>query len=87
VGIPKPAPEIFHAALELADVAAGQAVHVGDSVENDVRGALAVGIPAVLLRRRPAASAALAEPPSGVPVIGSLDELATMISARAVRLA
>jgi putative hydrolase of the HAD superfamily len=87
VGAPKPAPEIFRAALELAGVAPGEALHVGDSVQNDVHGARAVGIAAVLLRRPSAAHAALAEPPSGVPVIGSLGDLPTVISARAVRLA
>jgi putative hydrolase of the HAD superfamily len=78
VGHPKPDPTIFRAALALAGVAPAEAVHVGDSAENDVRGALAVGARAVLLRRESADGGA-AEPPAGVPVIGSLDELPSLI--------
>ena len=43
--------EIFHAALRSAGVAANQAVHVGDSIEEDVSGAEAAGMSAVLLNR------------------------------------
>jgi putative hydrolase of the HAD superfamily len=50
-GAPKPAPDIFRHALALAAVAAEDAVHVGDSVEEDVRGAAACGIRPLLLRR------------------------------------
>jgi putative hydrolase of the HAD superfamily len=51
VGAAKPDPAIFHAALALAGVAAEQAVHVGDSPLQDVEGAKAAGVAAVLLRR------------------------------------
>jgi putative hydrolase of the HAD superfamily len=74
VGHPKPAPEIFTAALALAGCAPGRAVHVGDSLDQDVHGALAAGIPAVLLRRDDTEPA---EPPPGVPIIASLTELLT----------
>ena len=47
----KPSPTIFRAALELLAVDAGHAVMVGDSVEDDVVGARAVGMRAVLLDR------------------------------------
>ena len=47
----KPSPLIFGAALELLGVAAGEAVMVGDSVEDDVEGAQACGIRAILLDR------------------------------------
>lgn len=40
----KPAPELFLAALQRCSVEPYQAVHVGDHVENDVRGAQAVGM-------------------------------------------
>lgn len=50
-GVEKPAPEIFRIALDLAGVDAGDALYVGDSVEADVEGAAAVGMPAVLLDR------------------------------------
>jgi putative hydrolase of the HAD superfamily len=51
VGVEKPGTEIFHAALRAAGVAANQAVHVGDSDKEDVRGAEAVGMTAILLNR------------------------------------
>jgi putative hydrolase of the HAD superfamily len=47
----KPSPLIFAAALELLGVAPGDAVMVGDSVEDDVLGAQACGIRAILLDR------------------------------------
>ena len=43
-GAAKPSPDIFHAALDAAGVDAAHAVHVGDDVERDVRGAKAVGM-------------------------------------------
>ncbi len=45
----KPEPEIFTRALARLDVAASSALHVGDRPDNDVKGAAAVGLPAVLL--------------------------------------
>ena len=47
----KPSPLIFAAALELVGVEAGDAVMVGDSVEDDVEGARAAGMRAVLVDR------------------------------------
>ena len=74
VGARKPAPEIFGHALAVAGVAGvDDAVHVGDSVADDVLGARACGIPAVLIDRDGTGSAGV---PRGVPVIGGLDELA-----------
>jgi putative hydrolase of the HAD superfamily len=51
VGVAKPAAGIFGAALELAGCDASEALHVGDSSEEDVRGASAAGIRAVLIDR------------------------------------
>jgi putative hydrolase of the HAD superfamily len=51
VGADKPDPAVFRAALELAGCGASQAVHVGDSPSNDVAGARAAGIRAVLIDR------------------------------------
>jgi putative hydrolase of the HAD superfamily len=51
LGVAKPSPAIFGAALERAGVAAEETVMVGDSVEDDVKGALACGMGAVLLDR------------------------------------
>jgi putative hydrolase of the HAD superfamily len=50
-GVPKPAPGIFRQALRLAGVTPAEAIHVGDSVEEDVAGARAAGIEPVLLDR------------------------------------
>jgi FMN hydrolase / 5-amino-6-(5-phospho-D-ribitylamino)uracil phosphatase len=44
VGIGKPAPRIFHAALEHARRAAAEAVHVGDHLQDDIEGASQVGV-------------------------------------------
>lgn len=72
VGAAKPSPEIFGVALELAGVAAEQAVHVGDSLDSDVEGARRAGIHPVLIARR-------APPPGGVEAIRSLAELPSLL--------
>jgi putative hydrolase of the HAD superfamily len=68
-GAAKPDPAIFAHALELAGVAAADAVHVGDSVEADVDGARAAGIAPLLVVRGDA------PPPGGVEAIRTLREL------------
>ena len=78
-GFMKPHPSIFAAALQLVDVAAGEAVMVGDSLRHDIEGALRAGMRGVLLHRgetpaRRAQSATL-----GVPVIRSLRELPALL--------
>ncbi|HLI59230.1 MAG TPA: HAD-IA family hydrolase [Solirubrobacteraceae bacterium] len=70
VGAAKPSPAIFARALELAGTAAEDCVHVGDSLAEDVAGARAAGIEAVLLDR-----SGETVPDAGVRVITSLDEL------------
>ena len=50
-GFMKPSPTIFRAALQRAKVEAGEALMVGDSVRQDVEGALRAGMRAVLLHR------------------------------------
>jgi putative hydrolase of the HAD superfamily len=50
-GARKPSEAIFAQALELAGVAPERAVHVGDSVEEDVAGARRAGIEPILLTR------------------------------------
>jgi putative hydrolase of the HAD superfamily len=69
VGVRKPAPAIFARALRLAGVGPAEAIHVGDNFVEDVLGARALGIEAVLIRRDGAAG------PDGVRTIASLDEL------------
>ena len=51
IGLIKPAPQMFHTVLERLGVEPAAAVMVGDSVEDDVRGALACGCAAILLDR------------------------------------
>jgi putative hydrolase of the HAD superfamily len=67
-GAAKPDPAVFRRALALAGVDGGGAVHVGDSLDNDVAGARAVGIRAILVQRA-------GEPPDGVEAVRSLTEL------------
>jgi putative hydrolase of the HAD superfamily len=79
-GAAKPDARAFEAGLKAAGCRAGEAVHVGDSEENDVAGAAAAGLRAVLLRRGGEAGAgAAASPPGDVPVIASLAELAAVL--------
>jgi putative hydrolase of the HAD superfamily len=69
VGARKPSPVIFEAALGLAGVPAAAAIHVGDSVPEDVEGARAAGIEPVLVRREGGAG------PPGVRTVSSLAEV------------
>jgi putative hydrolase of the HAD superfamily len=69
LGAAKPDPAIFRAALERLGATAGEAMHVGDSMEHDVAGARAAGLDAVLVARDGA------EAPDGVRVVSSLDGL------------
>lgn len=78
VGASKPDPAPFRAALALAGGARpGEAVHVGDSVEEDVAGARAAGIAAVLVDRDGTA-AAHAGALAGVTVLPTLSGLAAL---------
>ena len=48
----KPRRELFDLALRRTGLQPGEVWHIGDSFSSDVRGAAAVGIPAVWLMRR-----------------------------------
>ena len=75
-GFMKPHPSIFAAALQLVDVPAAHAVMVGDSVRQDIDGALRAGMRAVLLHRGESVSEQVdVLSAKGVPVISSLTEL------------
>jgi putative hydrolase of the HAD superfamily len=52
VGVAKPHPKIFQEALRRARVPPEEALHVGDSVEDDVLGARGAGIQAIFLDRK-----------------------------------
>jgi putative hydrolase of the HAD superfamily len=74
VGEAKPASEIFARALVLAGVPADEALHVGDSPDEDVGGARAAGIEPVLLVRE-------GEPAvGGVRTTRSLAEVAELVA-------
>jgi putative hydrolase of the HAD superfamily len=66
VGAAKPSPRVFERALAIAGVTAGQ------TLDNDVEGAAAAGLRAVLVQRE-------GEPPPGVAAISSLRELPALL--------
>ena len=70
IGVDKPEPPIFLAALERSGVTAAEAVHVGDQYKIDIIGARGVGINPVLIDRH-----ALYPDVSDCPRISSLPEL------------
>jgi putative hydrolase of the HAD superfamily len=72
VGAPKPHPRVFERALAIAGAATSEALHVGDKVDNDVEGATAAGVRAVLVQRQ-------GEPPPGVEAVRSLLELPALL--------
>jgi putative hydrolase of the HAD superfamily len=67
-GIRKPDPAIFAPALQLARCVPGDALHVGDTPEEDLKAARAAGIPALLIDR------------AGGGDIASLGELRELVS-------
>lgn len=78
VGAAKPDPELLRAALRIAGVQASAAVHVGNSVMEDVGAALAAGVRPVFLNRDEGSMERGEEPPA-VAVIASLSELPTLL--------
>lgn len=71
-GEAKPGSAPFLRALELAGAEPSEALHVGDSLVNDVQGANAAGIRALLVQRS-------GEPPAGMRALRSLAELPDQI--------
>ncbi len=74
IGVDKPEPPIFLAALQKAGVKAAEAVHVGDQYKLDVLGARGVGITPLLIDRYD-----LYREVSDCPRIHSLTELAEQL--------
>jgi putative hydrolase of the HAD superfamily len=72
VGEAKPSPRVFERALAVARVSPDEALHVGDKVDNDVQGAAAAGVRAVLLQRE-------GDPPDDAESIRSLSELLALL--------
>lgn len=77
VGVEKPDPRIFAAALARLGVDSGAAVHVGDGRLEDVDGALAAGLGAILLARGAGRVGAT------VPVVRELSELPPLLAGAA----
>jgi putative hydrolase of the HAD superfamily len=74
-GAAKPDAALFAAALEVAGAEPGEALHAGDDLEADVRGALGAGLRAVLVARH-------GDPgpvPDGVPVLETLTCLPELV--------
>lgn len=69
-GVEKPHPRIFRAACHELEVDPSEALHVGDRVKEDVEGALAIGMEALLLVRRPGSR--------GGPPAGDLSDLSPL---------
>lgn len=74
VGSAKPGSRIFEEALKKAGIQPHEAVHIGDSFEDDVRGALKAGMEAILINRHPERTIDYPVP-AGIPVIHDLSEL------------
>ena len=79
-GYMKPHPSIFRKVLEDLRVPPADAVMVGDSVSQDIEGALRAGMRAVLLHRSERATPRADElRQRGVPIIRSLTELVNLV--------
>ena len=74
IGMGKPHPPIYLAALARANANPSQAVHVGDSVTGDIEGAMAVGITPIYINRYPNTPPET-PPPEGVPTVHTLAEV------------
>lgn len=76
-GVRKPDPRIFEKALSAAGVRAGEAIHVGDLLEEDVEGARRAGLRAVLIERQKRITPRAAV--EGLTVLQSLRELRDLL--------
>lgn len=90
VGVPKPSPKIFLAALEAIDTPPQHAVHVGDLRRTDVAGAHGVGMKAIQItgrfQVRGAEPSDVHSGPEPDAAISSYDELAAALSKLEVNL-
>src|SRR5207247_1767278 len=76
-GAAKPSPRIFQRALQKHGVTAGEALHVGNSLRDDVRAAAAAGLGGVLLDRHGREAI-----PPDVEAIKSLSDVLTLMGER-----
>jgi putative hydrolase of the HAD superfamily len=79
----KPAPQIFRVALEKHAMDPDEALHVGDSVRDDVQGASQAGLAALLIDRRSTGgpSHGLEQGHGAIETIQNLDELLSLVAA------
>jgi putative hydrolase of the HAD superfamily len=75
IGIGKPDPAIFQAALDGLDVSPEQTVMVGNSLHRDIAGAQAVGIRAVWLNRAADTPAGSVSPDAEAPCLARVAEI------------
>jgi putative hydrolase of the HAD superfamily len=76
-GAAKPSPQIFQRALGKHGVPSSDAIHIGDSIREDVEGAKAAGLTGILLDRHDALSV-----PTGILKVRDLHELVTLLDAQ-----
>ncbi|ABU60025.1 HAD family hydrolase [Roseiflexus castenholzii] len=79
VGVAKPDPQIFHIALHALGITPDEALFVGDSPENDLRGAAQAGMPAIWVNRHGVTLPPDVPPP--VAVVDGLRDLLAIIAA------
>ncbi|MFK7828242.1 MAG: HAD family hydrolase [Congregibacter sp.] len=86
IGASKPAPDMFHAALNTTGRPAREFIHVGDNPEHDILGALGVGMHAVWLRSEsdphPDEWPHAQQPNAVINAIGELPEAVELIASR-----
>jgi putative hydrolase of the HAD superfamily len=75
VGYGKPDARVFQHVLRALGVQAGEAVHVGDNPENDIRGASEAGLQPIWFRH-----SASSDHPEGVPALTRLQDLPGLIA-------
>lgn len=79
VGISKPAPDMFHAALRHADVAATATIHVGDNLVDDIAGAGQLGIHTIWTNHADESASDASHAPSET--VGHLEDLPAAVQA------
>ncbi len=78
VGVSKPAPDMFHAALEHCRIEAAQAVHIGDHLVDDIEGAGRLGMHTIWTNHAGKIAPEDAHPPTAT--VGHLRELPAAIA-------
>ncbi len=80
-GVHKPDPAIFREALRLGDACAGEAIYIGDSMEEDITGARAAGLATIWVNRDGGPWTGSGEPPDNE--IRNIEEIAQALTSLA----